>query len=86
VHSSLVSAANIADHVRVDLYAAKGTLATSTNSPMTIQSIRIDGTNMNYDLGGEGTELGAFVCSVTLKIYYLASAPSPVALTDGSQP
>jgi len=86
VHSSLVSAANIADHVRVDLYAASGTLATSTNSPMTIQSIRIDGTNMNYDLGGEGTELGAFVCSVTLKIYYLASAPSPVALTDGSQP
>ena len=86
VHSSLVSAANIADHVRVDLYAAKGTLATSTNSPMTIQSIRIDGTNMNYDMGGEGTELGAFVCSVTLKIYYLASANSPVALTDGSQP
>jgi len=86
VHSSLVSAANIADHVRVDLYAASGTLATSTNSPMTIQSIRIDGTNMNYDLGGEGTELGAFVCSVTLKIYYIASAPSPVALTDGSQP
>ena len=86
VHSSLVSAANIADHVRVDLYAAKGTLATSTNSPMTIQSIRIDGTNLNYDMGGEGTELGAFVCSVTLKIYYLASANSPVALTDGSQP
>ena len=86
VHSSLVSAANIADHVRVDLYAAKGTLATTTNSPMTIQSIRIDGTNMNYDLGGECTELGAFVCSVTLKIYYIASAPSPVALTDGSQP
>lgn len=86
VHSSLVSAANIADHVRVDLYAASGTLATSTNSPMTIQSIRIDGTNMNYDLGGEGTELGAFVCSVTLRIYYIASAPSPVALTDGSQP
>ena len=86
VHSSLVSAANIADHVRVDLYAAKGTLATSTNSPMTIQSIRIDGTNLNYDMGGEGTELGAFVCCGTLKIYYLASAPSPVALTDGSQP
>jgi hypothetical protein len=86
VHSSLVSAANIADRVRVDLYAAKGLLATSTNSPMTIQSIRIDGTNMNYDMGGEGTELGAFVCSVTLKIYYIASAPSPVALTDGSQP
>jgi len=86
VHSSLVSAANIADRVRVDLYAAKGLLPTSTNSPMTIQSIRIDGTNMNYDMGGEGTELGAFVCSVTLKIYYLASAPSPVALTDGSAP
>ena len=86
VNSSLSSAANIADRVRVDLYAASGTLATTTNSPMTIQSIRIDGTNMNYDLGGEGTELGAFVCSVTLKIYYLASAPSPVALTDGSQP
>ena len=86
VHSSLASASNIADHVRVDLYAASGTLATSTNSPMKIQSIRIEGTNMNYDLGSEGTELGAFVCSVTLKIYYTASAPSPVALTDGSQP
>jgi len=86
MHSSLVSAANIADRVRVDLYAAKGILGTTTNSPMTIQSIRIDGTNMNYDMGGEGTELGAFVCSVTLKIYYLASAPSSVALTDGSQP
>jgi hypothetical protein len=86
VHSSLVSAANIADHVRVDLYAASGTLATTTNNPMTIQSIRIDGTNMNYDMGGEGTELGAFVCSVTLKIYYLASAPSPVSLTNGAIP
>ena len=86
VHSSLGSAATRADPVRVALDAAKGTLATSTNSPMTIQSIRIDGTNLNYDLGGEGTELGAFVCSVTLKIYYIASAPSPVALTDGSQP
>ena len=86
VHSSLVSAANIADHVRIDLYAAKGTLMTTPSTSMTIQSIRIDGTNMNYDLGGEGTELGAFVCSVTLKIYYIASAPSPVALTDGLQP
>lgn len=91
VHSSLISAANIADRVRVDLYAAKGLLPTTTNSPMTnspmtIQSIRIDGTNMNYDMGSEGTELGAFVCSVTLKIYYTASAPSPVALTDGSAP
>ena len=86
VHSSLASASNIADAVRVDLYAASGTLATSTNSPMTIQSIRIEGTNMHYDLVSEGTELGAFVCSVTLKIYYIASAPSPVALTDGSQP
>lgn len=86
VHSSLSSAAKIADAVRVDLYAASGSLATSTNNPMKIQSIRIEGTNMNYDLGSEGTELGAFVCSVTLKIYYIASAPSPVTLTDGSQP
>jgi hypothetical protein len=86
VHSSLAIAAKIADAVRVDLYAASGSLATSTNSPLKIQSIRIEGTNMNYDLGSEGTELGAFVCSVTLKIYYTASAPSPVALTDGSQP
>jgi len=86
VHSNLISAANIADHVRVDLYAASGSLATTTNSPMTIQSIRIEGTNMNYDLGGEGTELGVFVCSVTLKIYYLASAPSPVSLTNGAIP
>lgn len=86
VHSSLASAANIADRVRVDLYAASGSLASTTNSPMKIQSIRIEGMNLNYDMGGEGTELGAFVCSVTLKIYYTASAPSPVALTDGSAP
>jgi len=86
VHSSLASASNIADHVRVDLYAASGTLATSTNSPMTIQNIRIEGTSLSYDLGSEGTELGAFVCSVTIKIWYVASAPSPVTLTDGSQP
>ena len=86
VDSSLASASNIADHVRVDLYAASGTLATSTNSPMTIQNIRIEGTSLSYDLGSEGTELGAFVCSVTLKIWYVASAPSPVTLTDGSQP
>ena len=86
VHSSLSSASNIADHVRVDLYAASGTLATSTNSPMTIQNIRIEGTSLSYDLGSEGTELGAFVCSVTLKIWYVASSPSPVTLTDGSQP
>lgn len=86
VHSSLASASNIADHVRVDLYDAGGTLATSTNSPMTIQNIRIEGTSLSYDLGSEGTELGAFVCSVTIKIWYVASAPSPVTLTDGSQP
>lgn len=86
VHSSLSSASNIADHVRVDLYAASGTLATSTNSPMTIQNIRIEGTSLSYDLGSEGTELGAFVCSVTIKIWYVASSPSPVTLTDGSQP
>lgn len=86
VHSSLASAAKIADAVRVNLYAASGTLATSTNSPMTIQNIRIEGTSLSYDLGSEGTELGAFVCSVTLKIWYVASSPSPVTLTDGSQP
>ena len=86
VDSSLASASNIADHVRVDLYAASGTLATSTNSPMTIQNIRIEGTSLSYDLGSEGTELGAFVCSVTIKIWYVASSPSPVTLTDGSQP
>lgn len=86
VDSSLSSASNIADHVRVDLYAASGTLATSTNSPMTIQNIRIEGTSLSYDLGSEGTELGAFVCSVTIKIWYVASSPSPVTLTDGSQP
>lgn len=86
VHSSLSSASNIADHVRVDLYAASGTLATSTNSPFTIQNIRIEGTSLSYDLGSEGTELGAFVCSVTIKIWYVASSPSPVTLTDGSQP
>lgn len=85
VHSSLSSASNIADHVRVDLYAASGTLATSTNNPMKIQNIRIEGTSLSYDLGSEGTELGAFVCSVTLKIWYVASSPSPVTLTDGSQ-
>ena len=86
VDSSLASASNIADHVRVDLYAASGTLATSTNSPMKIQNIRIEGTSLSYDLGSEGTELGAFVCSVTIKIWYVASSPSPVTLTDGSQP
>ncbi len=86
VHSSLASAANIADRVRVDLYAASGTLSTTTNSPMKVQSIRIDNTSLNYDMGSEGTEFGAFVCSVNLKIYYIASVTSPVALTDGAQP
>jgi hypothetical protein len=83
ISKSMQEASNIADHVRVDLYGAKGTLATTTNSPMTIQNIRIEGTSLAYDLGGEGTEYGAFVCSVNMKIWYVASSPSAVTLTSG---
>jgi len=86
VSSSLAQATNIADHVRVDLYGSVGSLATTTNSPMVIQNIRIDGTNMAYDMGSEGTEYGVFVCTVTIKIFYVASNPSPVTLVTNPTP
>ena len=86
VSSSLSQATNIADHVRVDLYGSFGSIATTTNSPMVIQSIRIDGTNMAYDMGSEGTEYGVFVCTVTIKIFYVASNPSPVTLVTNPTP
>lgn len=85
VHSSLSSAAAIANAVRVDLHGASGNILTTQNLSMQIQSVRIEGTGLSYDMGGEGTEYGAFICSVTLKIYYKTSATSPVALTDGMQ-
>ena len=84
--SSLSQASNIADRVRVDLYGSLGSLATTTNSPMVIQNIRIEGTNMNYDMGSEGTEFGAFVCTVNIKIFYVASQPSPVTLVTNPSP
>ena len=86
VSSNLSQATNIADHVRVDLYGSVGSLATTTNSPMVIQSIRIDGTNMAYDMGSEGTEYGVFVCSVTVKIWYVASTPAPITLVTNPTP
>lgn len=86
VSSNLSQATNIADHVRVDLYGSVGSLATTTNSPMVIQSIRIDGTNMAYDMGSEGTEYGVFVCTVNIKIFYVASNPSAVTLVTNPSP
>ena len=86
VSSNLAQATNIADHVRVDLYGSVGSLATTTNRPMVIQNIRIEGTNMNYDMGSEGTEFGAFVCTVNIKIFYVASQPSPVTLVTNPSP
>ena len=86
VSSNLAQATNIADHVRVDLYGSVGSLATTTNSPMVIQNIRIEGTNMNYDMGSEGTEYGVFVCTVNIKIFYVASNPSAVTLVTNPSP
>ena len=86
VSSNLSQATNIADHVRVDLYGSVGSLATTTNSPMVIQNIRIEGTNMAYDMGSEGTEYGAFVCTVNIKIFYVASNPSAVTLVTNPSP
>jgi hypothetical protein len=86
VSSSLLQATNIADHVRVDLYNSAGSLATASNSPMVIQNIRIDNSNMAYDMGSEGTEYGVFVCSVTVKIWYVASTPAPITLVTNPTP
>lgn len=86
VSSSLSQATNIADHVRVDLYNSAGSLATASNSPMVIQNIRIDGSSMSYDMGSEGTEYGVFVCSVTVKIWYVASTPAPITLVTNPTP
>ena len=86
VSSNLLQATNIADHVRVDLYNSAGSLATASNSPMVIQNIRIDGSNMAYDLGSEDTEYGVFVCSVTVKIWYVASTPAPITLVTNPTP
>lgn len=86
VSSNLSQATNIADHVRVDLYGSVGSLATTTNSPMVIQNIRIEGTNMAYDMGSDGTEYGVFVCTVNIKIFYVASNPSAVTLVTNPSP
>lgn len=86
VSSNLLQATNIADQVRVNLYNSAGSLATASNSPMVIQNIRIDGSNMSYDMGSEGTEYGVFICSVTVKIWYVASTPAPVTFVTNPNP
>lgn len=86
VSSNLLQATNIADEVRVNLYNSAGSLATTSNSPMIIQNIRIDGSSMSYDMGSEGTEYGVFVCSVTVRIWYVASTPAPITLVTNPTP
>ena len=83
VASSLQTASLISDNVRYDLDKSKGTLAL-TYGNMTIQQIIISNDSFVFDLGSDGGEqVGIFICSVNLKIYYIASTPVPVTLTTG---
>ena len=84
VGTSLVDAARIADNVRYDLDKAKGSITLVTSATMVIQSVIITNDSMTFDLGSDGGEnAGVFVCSVNIKIYYVATTPVPVALTTG---
>jgi hypothetical protein len=84
VGTSLVDAARIASHVRYDLDKSKGSIMPITNTAMVIQSVIITNDSMTFDLGSDGGEnAGVFVCSVNIKIYYVATTPVPVTLTTG---
>ena len=84
VGTSLEDAARIADRVRLDLDKAKGSITLVTSATMVIQSVIITNDSMTFDLGSDGGEnAGVFVCSVNIKIYYVATIPVPVSLTTG---
>lgn len=84
ISTSLVDSARIADHVRYDLDKSKGSIMPITASTMNIQSVIITNDSMTFDLGSDGGEnAGIFICSVNIKIYYVATTPVPVTLTTG---
>ncbi len=84
ISTSLADSASIADKVRIDLDKAKGNITLVTSATMVIQSVIITNDSMTFDLGSDGGEnAGVFVCSVNIKIYYVASTPIPVSLTTG---
>lgn len=83
VSTSLQDSARLADHVRFDLDKSKGKITTIIND-MVIQAVIITNDSMTFDLGSDGGEnAGVFVCSVNIKIYYVATTPVPVTLTTG---
>ena len=79
VSSTVSSSATIADTLRVELYNARGTLATGT----TVLNIHVLDTNYQWDPGEDGTENGAHICIINLNFFYRATTPAPVTFVAG---
>ena len=79
VSTTVGQSAGIADTLRVELYNARGTLATGT----TVLNIHVLDTNYQWDPGEDGTENGAHICIINLNFFYRATTPAPVTFVAG---
>lgn len=77
VSSTVSNAAIIADQLRVELYNARGILATGT----TVLNVHILETSYQWDPGEDGSENGAHICVVNINFFYRSTTPAPVTFT-----
>lgn len=81
ISTDLAVCGNIAEIVRYNLDKASGEVVGTYASPVVVQAVIAHGDSMIWDAGSDGTEIGVFVCTVNLKIFYRTVGSSPVALT-----
>ncbi len=77
VSTTIGQSAGICNKFRTEL---QGALGTPTNG-MKVNWINIEGENFQWDPGDDATEAGAFVCVLTIKMYYTAEEPLPINLS-----